>query len=99
MAYEQKPGTFSLWKNDRARNDNDPTMTGTLILPDGTECWINAWGKNHPERGKWMSGNIKVKQPRPEQAHTQRMSYADRKDPPPTKRSWAEALDDELPPF
>lgn len=43
--YVQKPCTGSLWPNDRKTEDRHPDHTGTLVLPDGTECFLDAWVK------------------------------------------------------
>lgn len=61
MAYEPKPGSFSLFKNDRKEKDSHPDYKGDGLAPDGTPVWVSAWlkeGKN----GKFMSCSMQAKQ-------------------------------------
>lgn len=61
MAYEPKPGSFSLFKNDRKGNASQPDYKGDGLAPDGTPVWVSAWikeGKN----GKFMSCSMQAKQ-------------------------------------
>jgi len=60
MAYEHKPGSFTLFKNDRKESDNHPDYKGDGADIDGNPIWVSAWikeGKN----GKFMSGSIRLK--------------------------------------
>jgi hypothetical protein len=43
MAYEQKPGECSLFKNDQKRGDSDPDYKGDGAALDGTPVWVSAW--------------------------------------------------------
>lgn len=63
MAYEPKPGSFSLFKNDRREKETHPEYKGDGLLPDGTPAWISAWVKEGA-RGKFFSISIQPKQPR-----------------------------------
>jgi hypothetical protein len=65
MAYEPKPGSFSLFKNDRKEKDTHPDYTGNGVLPDGTAAWINAWLKEANGK-KFFSIQIKPKEQRPD---------------------------------
>ena len=61
MAYEPKPGSFSLFKNDRKEKDSHPDYKGDGLALDGTPVWVSAWlkeGKN----GKFMSCSMQAKQ-------------------------------------
>lgn len=56
MTYQQKPGTGSLFKNDKkdAAHPQRPDYNGTLTLPDGTTMQLGGWitqGAN----GKYLS--------------------------------------------
>jgi len=60
MAYEPKPGSFSLFKNDKGDNEKRPDYTGDGLDPEGKPIKVSAWikqGKN----GKFMSCNIQYK--------------------------------------
>ena len=66
MAYEQKPGQGSLFKNDKKGNENAPDYNGTANI-DGTTYRLSGWIKEG-KSGKWMS--LKVEFPRPKAANT-----------------------------
>lgn len=81
MAYEQKPGTGSLWPNDRKEKDSHADHRGTLVLPDGTEMWIDAWLKTTKKGAEYLSLSVKPK-------NLQRQAPADRPErPQPPQRS------------
>ncbi len=43
MAYEQKPNTGSLFKNEKKREGKqDAEYTGSALI-EGEEFWVNAW--------------------------------------------------------
>lgn len=54
MAYEQKPGDFTLWKNDKEGNDKRPDYTGNGLSLDGKRIKVSAWIKQG-KSGKFMS--------------------------------------------
>ena len=60
MAYTPKPGSFSLFKNDRKEKDSHPDYTGSGMDPDGNEVWVSAWIKEG-KKGKFMSCQMKLK--------------------------------------
>jgi len=62
---EPKPCSGVLFKNDRKTKETHSDYSGTLILEDGTECWLNAWIK-HGKSQTFMSLSFKPKQPRQE---------------------------------
>lgn len=53
MAYEQKPDTGSLFKNERREKDTHPNATGSALI-DGVEYWVSAWTKEG-KKGKFQS--------------------------------------------
>lgn len=60
MAYEARPGQFSLFKNEKKEKDSHPDYKGDGMAPDGTPVWVSAWlkvGKN----GKFMSCSMQAK--------------------------------------
>jgi hypothetical protein len=60
MAYEQRDGQGSLFKNDEKKTDKHPDYRGDCMI-DGKKFWLSAWiktGKN----GKFMSLAIQPKE-------------------------------------
>ena len=54
MAYEQKPGDFTLFKNDKEGNEKRPDYTGNGLSLDGSKIKVSAWIKQG-KSGKFMS--------------------------------------------
>jgi len=61
MAYEQKPGQFVLFKNDKAGNDKRPDYRGDGLDLNGNPIEVAAWIKEG-KKGKFMSCTIKPKE-------------------------------------
>ena len=61
MAFEHKPGSFSLFKNDRKTADNQPDYKGPGKDLQGNEIEVAAWLKDGG-KGKFMSCSFKVKE-------------------------------------
>jgi hypothetical protein len=57
MAYEMRPGAFSLFKNDKKTKDTQPDWKGSIKLPNGEEFWFDAWTKKG-NNGDFISGKI-----------------------------------------
>lgn len=53
MAYETKPNSGSLFKNDRKEKETHPDYKGQAIV-GGAEMWVSAWIKEG-KSGKFMS--------------------------------------------
>jgi len=53
MAYQQRPMSGSLFKNDRKQNENHPDYSGTAEI-DGKLYWISGWLKKS-QRGDFFS--------------------------------------------
>ena len=64
MAYEQKPNTGSLFKNDRKEQDSHPDYKGTALIDGLGECWLDAWLNTSANGTKYMSLKIKPKEAR-----------------------------------
>lgn len=64
MAYEAKPGTFSLFKNDKKESDKHPDYRGDGKDADGNPIWVSAWLKEG-KSGKFMSCSFKLKDEQP----------------------------------
>ncbi len=62
MSYEIKAGSGSMFKNEKKETEKHPDYNGTVVLPDGTECWINAWVKRPDGKKPYMSISIQPKQ-------------------------------------
>jgi uncharacterized protein (DUF736 family) len=76
MAYEAKPGTFSLFKNDKKESDKHPDYRGDGKDADGNAIWVSAWLKEG-KSGKFMSCSFKLKD---EQAKPKVESFIDNLD-------------------
>ena len=62
MAYEQKPGQGSMFKNDKKTTDTHPDYKGSVMLPNGTECWISGWIKRPEGKTPFMSLSVQAKE-------------------------------------
>ena len=60
MAYEQKPGQFVLFKNDKDGNESRPDYRGDGLDLDGKPIQVAAWIKQG-KKGKFMACNIQLK--------------------------------------
>jgi hypothetical protein len=69
MAYEQKPNSGSLFKNDRKEKDTHPDLTGSLQVQYAcAKCkhvglldfWLSAWKKTSA-KGNFFSLSLKAK--------------------------------------
>lgn len=63
MAYEMRPETGSLFKNEKKTTDSHPNMTGSALI-DGVEYWVSAWTKEGA-KGRWQSLAFKRKEAKP----------------------------------
>ena len=61
MAYEPKPGSFSLFKNDRKEKDSHPDYKGDGQDLEGNPIWVSAWLKDG-KNGKFMSCSMTHKE-------------------------------------
>jgi hypothetical protein len=53
MAYETKPETGAIFKNDKREKDSQPHGKGSCLI-DGVAYWISAWTNDGP-KGKYQS--------------------------------------------
>ena len=65
MAYELKPGQGSIFKNDKKETDKHPDYKGSLMTPDGVECWVSMWVKRPEGKTPFFSVSIQTKEQRP----------------------------------
>lgn len=63
MAFEQKPGSGALFKNDKGDNPNRPDYRGDATLQDGSKVRISGWLKDG-QKGKFLSLKIEPEQER-----------------------------------
>ncbi len=72
MAFEIKPDSGSLFRNDRKETDSHPLYKGSALI-GGVEYWLDAWLNESPNLGvKYMSLKFKPKEARqPVSAPTQ----------------------------
>ena len=54
MAYEMRPDSGSIFKNDRKQSDNHPDYKGQALI-GGVEYWVSAWLKTSNNGTKFMS--------------------------------------------
>lgn len=73
MAYEAKPNTGSLFKNDKKTTDQHPNAKGSALI-GGKEFWISSWtnivqgGERQGEKYQSLKFEPKEKQELPQAA-------------------------------
>ena len=55
MAYEMRPSSGSLFKNDRKEKETHPDLKGKVMLPNGEVRWVSAWKKKTAAGDTWLS--------------------------------------------
>ena len=58
MKYEMKAGSFTLFVNDKKRDEKDADWSGTIKLADGVEYWFNGYAKVTKTGRNYISGKI-----------------------------------------
>ena len=62
--YEQKPNSFSLFKNEQKTEDKQPDYSGTMTDEKGKQFRISAWVNEAKSTGKkYLGGLISEMQP------------------------------------
>ena len=89
MAYEQKDGQGSLFKNDKKDTEQHPDYRGSITI-GRREYWLSAWIKSSKAGQKYMSlsAQPKDKQPAPSSGETVRAAPA---------ASHADTMSDDIP--
>jgi uncharacterized protein (DUF736 family) len=64
LAYEMKPNTGSLFKNDKKEADTHPDYKGSALIDGLGECWLDAWINTAKDGSKYMSLKMKPKEAR-----------------------------------
>jgi hypothetical protein len=68
MAYEAKPNTGSLFKNDKRTQDTHAHANGSALI-DGVEYYVDAWTNTDKNGNKYQSLKFKPKgMPKPARA-------------------------------
>ena len=62
MSYEMKPGQGSIFKNDKKTDEKHPDYKGSIMTPDGTECWISLWVKRIEGKAPFFSVSVQAKE-------------------------------------
>ena len=60
MAFEQREGSGSLFKNTKKTTDSHPNATGSALI-GGVEYWVSAWTKKDKNGQPWQSLAFKRK--------------------------------------
>ena len=60
MAYETKPNTGSLFKNDKREADTHPHYKGSAVI-NGVDYWLDSWINESKSGDKYMSLKFKPK--------------------------------------
>jgi hypothetical protein len=58
MAYEMRPGSGSLFKNDKKTTESHPNLKGKIMLPNGEVRWVSGWTKTTSAGEKWISLSV-----------------------------------------
>jgi uncharacterized protein (DUF736 family) len=61
MAYEVRPNTGSLFKNDKKESDTHPDYKGSGLIEGVGEVWLDAWINTSNSGTKYMSLKFKPK--------------------------------------
>lgn len=62
--YEQKPNSFSLFKNEQKTEDKQPDYSGTMTDASGKQFRVSAWVNEAKSTGKkYLGGLISEMQP------------------------------------
>jgi uncharacterized protein (DUF736 family) len=81
MAYEMKPNTGSLFRNDRKEADTHPDYKGTALIDGLGECWLDAWINTAKDGSKYMSLKIKPKDDAAARRMSRPQEYSERTAP------------------
>jgi uncharacterized protein (DUF736 family) len=65
VAFEVKPNTGSLFKNEDKQTDRHPDFNGSIDV-NGEPFWLNGWSKTSKNGKRYLSLSIKPKAAPPE---------------------------------
>ena len=66
MAYEQKPGTGSIFKNERKAAENHPDYQGSIVTPEGQKYDLSLWVKKSQGGTSYFSVGVRPPYVRPD---------------------------------
>lgn len=66
MAYEHKPGSGSIFKNEHKTSENHPEYRGSVITPDGKKWDVSLWVKKSQGGKSYFSVALKEPYVKPE---------------------------------
>ena len=64
MAFDQKPNTGAIFKNDKREKDTQPHCKGSALI-DGVAYWVSSWTNESP-KGRYQSLKFERKDSKPE---------------------------------
>ena len=92
MAYEAKPNTGSLWKNDNRTQDTHAHARGSALI-DGVEYFVDAWTNIDKKGDRYQALKFKRKDKQPSVAPDRRAAPQREIE----QSSYGTPLDDDLP--
>jgi len=75
VAFEVKPNTGSLFRNENKESEQHPDAKGSALI-DGVEYWVSSWNKTSKNGKPWRALSFTPKQ----QAKQPERPYAARRD-------------------
>lgn len=85
MAFQQKDGSGSLFRNKRKEADQHPDHTGSITVA-GVQYWLSGWIKQTKDGEKYFSLSVRPKEERQE-----------RRSSPPPAQPQQDDFDDSIP--
>jgi len=64
MAYEQKAGSGSLFRNDKKGNEKAPDYKGSGKDLQGNEIWLSGWVRKSEKGTQYLSISMQPKEPK-----------------------------------
>ena len=65
MAYEQKAGSGSLFRNDKKGNEKAPDYRGSGKDLQGNEVWLSGWVRKSEKGTQYLSISMQAKEAKP----------------------------------
>lgn len=77
MAYEQKPGFGSFFRNTKKEKDTQPDYRGDICTPSGEKLEIAGWLKKDKNDRTFLSLKVQVPREKPEETKPAGKPHAD----------------------
>lgn len=98
MAYETKPNSGTLFKNDKKTTDKHPNMKGRALV-GGVWYWVSAWTKEAQQTGqRYQSLSFQVMDTQPDGAPAPAPQPQRQAAPPATPSVGRERIENRPPP-